>query len=84
MKYAKEEYLLNKDKALYRAICSFIFKNHYSPSITELSDTTGISVPCIHAYLKKLQEKGFITFEQGISRSIVLCKYDYKLTEREG
>ncbi len=82
MIYAGEETLVKKEKVIYHFICSFINKNHYAPSIIDISGSTGVSQGCVPTYLNKLRNKGLIAYNNNASRSIVLCRYEYKLIER--
>ena len=82
MKYIDEDILKPKEKAVYRSICKYIFKNHYAPSLMDLAADTKISVASMRQYLEKLQAKGLINYEKTMSRTIKLCKYEYKYEAR--
>ena len=55
------------------AIEWFHREHGYAPSIRDIVALEGLSSPSVvHRHLRKLREMGYITFEDGISRSIVL------------
>ena len=63
--------LTPKQEELYITIKDYIDRNGYSPSIRELCIRLGNNSPAtVHAKLKMLKQKGFITYEKGKSRTI--------------
>lgn len=63
--------LTPKQEELYIAIKDYIDRNKYSPSIRELCIRLGNSSPAtVHAKLRLLKEKEFITYEEGKNRTI--------------
>lgn len=63
--------LTPKQEELYITIKDYIERNKYSPSIRELCIRLGNSSSAtVHTKLKLLKEKGFITYEEGKSRTI--------------
>ena len=63
--------LTPKQEELYITIKDYIDKNKYSPSIRELCIRLGNNSPAtVHTKLSLLKEKGFITYEEGKSRTI--------------
>jgi len=52
----------------------FIAVHCYSPSFREIQDGCGISASTVSKYLKDLRERGYITYEGGKTRTIVLWK----------
>lgn len=60
---------------VYIAIKNYINKVGYGPTIRELCEMTGKSSPAtIHSHLKSLKKKGYITYENGKSRTIRIIK----------
>jgi repressor LexA len=63
------------EKETYDAIKDFIQTHGYSPTIRELCQITGKkSTSTISARLLNLQMKGYITTEEGKSRTIKILK----------
>lgn len=63
------------EKETYDAIKNFIQTHGYSPTIRELCQITGKkSTSTISARLLNLQMKGYITTEEGKSRTIKILK----------
>jgi repressor LexA len=61
-------------QTIYTAIAAFIRQHGYAPSLREIRDGTGLSIPTIQLYLVLLQERGLIQHTPGIARSIVLLE----------
>lgn len=53
----------------------FIAAHSYSPSFKEIQDGCGLSCSTVSLYLKNLRERGYITYEDGKSRTIVLWRH---------
>ena len=63
------EKLSDEDILMY--IADFIDQNGYPPTVRELCEETGLSsTATIQYHLKKLKEKGYITYKEGSSRTI--------------
>lgn len=67
--------LTKKQKEILDFIDDFIRKKGYSPTLQEIADYMGLNaVSGIHKYLRKLEEKGFITKDLKRARSIEIIK----------
>jgi repressor LexA len=74
-KRRKEMNLTQSQKRIYVVIKDFINKNGYSPTVREIGSIAGISSPgTIHGHLKRIKDKGFITFKEGKNRTIRIIK----------
>lgn len=63
--------LTKKEQQVYEYIYEAIRHDGYSPSIRDIQNNVGIkSTSTVHAYLSKLEEKGYIRKENGKSRSL--------------
>ena len=63
--------LTTKQTEVYNLIKKFIKEKGYSPTIRELCKILGLnSSASIHRHLKILKQKGYITYEEGKSRTI--------------
>lgn len=63
--------LTKKEQQVYEYIHEAICRDGYSPSIRDIQINVGIkSTSTVHAYLAKLEEKGYIHKENGKSRSL--------------
>ena len=70
-----EDKLTERQLFLYYQIQNFITKNGYSPTIRELCDLAGLSSPAtMFVHLKKMREKGYITYVPGTARTIRIIK----------
>ena len=67
---------LNKrEKAILKFIEGQVNKNGYPPSVREIGKAVGLSsTATVHAYLAKLQEKGYIKKENQKGRTLKLLK----------
>ncbi|MCD6356419.1 MAG: repressor LexA [Anaerolineaceae bacterium] len=71
----KTEGLSKRHELILAFLENFQRENGYSPSIREIGGSIGVrSTSLIDYYLKQLEEKGYISREQHISRSICLLK----------
>lgn len=71
----KSEGLSSRHKKILRFLEKFQEDNGYSPSIREIGESIGVSsTSLVDYYLKQLEEKGYISRESHISRSICLLK----------
>ncbi len=60
-----------KEQAMYDYIAESIRKNSFSPSVRDIKTALGIkSTSTVHAYLGRLAAKGYITREDGKSRTV--------------
>lgn len=65
------EMLTERERRVYDYICGVIEKNGYSPSVRDIKSALGIkSTSTVHSYIEKLESKGYITREQGKSRTL--------------
>ena len=65
------EKLTEKEKHAYEFIARTIREEGYAPSVRDIADALGIrSTSTVHAYLARLEEKGWITRASGKSRSL--------------
>ena len=63
---------------VFKALKQYINEHKYSPSMRELCSITGKRSPAtINVHLKSLKRLGFITYEEGKSRTIRILK-DFK------
>ena len=63
--------LTKKEKQIYDYIAEKINKEGYSPTVRDISLAIGIkSTSTVHAYLQRLEDKGYIQKEQGKSRTL--------------
>ncbi len=60
---------------LYDWLVDHINQNHYSPSIREMMRAMGLQSPApIQARLERLRDKGYVTWIEGVARTIKLLK----------
>ena len=65
---AMKQGLTEKENEMYRYICQATELNGYSPSVRDIQEALGIkSTATVHAYLNKLEAKGYIQKAQGKS-----------------
>jgi repressor LexA len=57
-------------KKVFQIIRKYIAKKGYSPSIRDISSEAGLSHTTITQHLNALKDKGFITWDFRIARSI--------------
>jgi len=63
--------LTNNEKAVYEYIQEKIAYDGYAPSVRDIAAALGIrSTSPVHAYMRRLEEKGYIQKEQGKSRAV--------------
>jgi len=71
----KSEGLGNRHKKIMRFLTEFQESNGYSPSIREIGESINVkSTSLVDYYLKQLEELGYISRENHISRSICIKK----------
>jgi len=71
----RSEGLGRRHKRILEFLAAFQAENGYSPSIREIGENIGVrSTSLVDYYLKQLEEMGYISREQRISRSICLLK----------
>lgn len=71
----KSEGLSKRHQKILKFLEGFQEENGYSPSIREIGESIDVrSTSLVDYYLKQLEEKGYISREQHISRSICLLK----------
>ena len=68
---------------VYKAIVDFMLENNYPPTITEISEYSGIkSRMAIMECLEMLELDGKITWERGKNRTIKIPGMNYVYTEK--
>lgn len=73
----RSEGLSKRHKKILEFLSNFQEQNGYSPSIREIGESIDVrSTSLVDYYLKQLEELGYISREQHISRSICLLKPD--------
>ena len=77
--------LTRRQKEILRYIEEYIQKNQYPPSVRDIASFFSLaSAGGVHKHLKNLKNKGYISLEKNISRSIrVLDNSDYCVAMRE-
>lgn len=71
----KTDGLSKRHELILKFLSKFQEENGYSPSIREIGQSIGVkSTSLVDYYLKQLEDKGYISREQHISRSICLLK----------
>jgi repressor LexA len=71
----RSEGLSNRHKKIVQFLSEFQENSGYSPSIREIGESIGVkSTSLVDYYLKQLEDMGYISREQHISRSICLLK----------
>jgi SOS-response transcriptional repressor LexA len=64
-----------KQKNLLEIICIYIDDNKISPTNRELMDLFELkSTSTMHGYLGRLRDKGYITWREGMPRTIQILK----------
>lgn len=67
--------LTPKQLKIYRIIKDFIDRNGYSPSVREIANFANLSSPAtIQEHIKKLKDKGYITYIENKTRTIRVIK----------
>lgn len=67
--------MTKKQLEVYNNIKNFIKENSYPPTVRELCKLIGIkSSSSVQAHLYKLKNKGFITWEEGKTRTLKIIK----------
>lgn len=59
---------------VFQFICGFKKEHGYSPSFREIAAGTGKGLTTVSYHLDNLRAMGKIDFQDGISRSIVICE----------
>lgn len=68
-----------KEKRVYEYICRELESRGYSPSVRDIQKALDIkSTSSVHLYLKRLEELGYITKEQGKSRTLRADDVEYR------
>jgi len=55
---------------ILKFISEFRHKKGYAPSLTEIADNFGVSVPTVHQHVSYMRQKNLLTSEKGKRRSI--------------
>jgi len=67
-----------KRKRVHEFICNFIDTYRYSPSVRDISDGCGLpSTSHVHGILTVLRDRGYITYVDGLSRTIVVLRREW-------
>jgi repressor LexA len=70
-----EDNLTQKQRNLLKIICNYIDEKRISPTNRELMNLFGLkSTSTMHGYLKRLKDKGYITWQEGMPRTIQILK----------
>ena len=73
MSYSVEENLTNAQNELFEWIKQYIREFNHSPSIRQMMKAMGLKSPApIQSRLKHLQEKGYISWQEGKARTLQL------------
>ena len=82
----RQEGLSKRHEKILNFLTEFLQQNGYSPSIREVGESIGVrSTSLVDYYLKQLEEMGYISREQHISRSICVNRLaDSAKTVAEG
>jgi len=59
-----------KQKQVLEFVSGFQKEHGFSPSLEEIADYLGVSIPTVHQHVQALKKKGFITARKGEKRSI--------------
>ena len=71
LNYPENDNLSNAQKELYEWIKSYMTEYHHSPSIRQMMQAMGLRSPApIQSRLKHLQQKGFISWQEGKARTL--------------
>ena len=71
LNYPENDNLSNAQKELYEWIKSYMKDYHHSPSIRQMMQAMGLRSPApIQSRLKHLQQKGFISWQEGKARTL--------------
>ncbi len=65
-----------KQKEIFDYVLDYYSENAYSPSLKEIADHFGKSVPTIHQYIKALIKKGFLKKKTGVARGLEIVIKD--------
>lgn len=67
--------LTQKQKEILKLIVTYTENNRIAPTARELTHLAGLkSVSTMHGYLERLKKKGYITWQDGMSRTIQILK----------
>ena len=71
LNYPENDNLSDAQKELYEWIKSYMTDYHHSPSIRQMMQAMGLKSPApIQSRLKHLQQKGFISWQEGKARTL--------------
>ena len=71
LNYPENDNLSDAQKELYEWIKSYMTNYHHSPSIRQMMQAMGLKSPApIQSRLKHLQQKGFISWQEGKARTL--------------
>ena len=71
LNYPENDNLSDAQKELYEWIKSYMTDYHHSPSIRQMMQAMGLKSPApIQSRLKHLQEKGYISWQEGKARTM--------------
>ena len=67
--------ITEKQQLIYDAICRYLDKNGYPPSVREICRLTGLSsTSSVHFHLESLERMGYISRGSGKTRAITVCE----------
>ena len=70
MRFEIEE-MSPRQRKVFNFLKDYISQNGYPPSVREICDATGAkSTSTVHAYLKTLEDEGYISRQSGLNRAI--------------
>ncbi len=61
---------------VYDAVKQYMIQHSYGPTMDELSEITGLGKSSIHYHLNKLKEVGYLDYQPGKARTIVILRDD--------
>lgn len=62
--------LTDRQAEVLQAITSLTDIKGYPPTVRELETVVGVSVSAVHAHLRRLRDKGAVTWENGQTRTL--------------
>ena len=72
------------DELLLDWIDGFVVDNRYAPSVREAADFLGLNVSTAHARLERLREQGYITWNEGETRTLRIVGTHHGKSQSDG